>query len=76
MICDYATETYGSTTLKFVASKYTAIGTAPAIGMGAEAGLIGPELGMATELSKYYNTESGKYAAIMKYAFNDASLYA
>ena len=74
MISDYATETYGSTTLKFVASKYTAIGTASVLGMGAQAGLIGPELGMATELSKYYNSESGKYAAIMKYAFNDFNL--
>jgi len=74
MICDYAAQTYGATTLNFVTSKYTAIGSTPALGMGWLADSMGPEVGMAKELSKYYNSESGKYAAIMKYAFNNVSL--
>ncbi|MCQ2400184.1 MAG: hypothetical protein MJ072_06735, partial [Clostridia bacterium] len=43
-------------------------------GLGSNAMYIGPELGMAEELSKYYNETSGRTAVIVKYAIGSASL--
>lgn len=44
------------------------------IGYGGESSKIGAELGMAMALSKYYNTESGRTAAIVKYGASGTSL--
>ena len=43
-------------------------------GLGAWGGCIGAELGMAEELSSYYNTTTGKKAIIIKYGVGSASL--
>ena len=71
-----APQVSASTTVYATASKYTAIGTAPTLGFGWTADTFGPEYGMAVELAKHYNDTNGKYAAIMKYAVNDAALVA
>ena len=44
------------------------------VGLGEDAGKMGPEIGMAQALSAYYNTESGKEAAIIKYAVGGTNL--
>ena len=44
------------------------------VGLGEDAGKMGPEIGMAEALSAYYNTESGKEAAIIKYAVGGTNL--
>ncbi len=74
LITDHAPQTYGEQILHFTANKYTAIGTVPTLGMGWDEGTMGVEIGMAQKLSEYYNDESGKYAAIMKYAVNGSNL--
>ena len=74
IVSERAPQNYTSSIAYATASKYTAIGSAPTLGLGWSADTIGPEYGMATELANHYNAESGKYAAIMKYAFNDATL--
>ena len=56
------------------ASKYTVSGSLADLGYGWLASQIGPELGMAKALSEQYNADSGKYAAIVKYAFADSNL--
>ena len=38
------------------------------LGFGGNSSNMGPEVGMAKALSAYYNAESGKHAAIIKYA--------
>ena len=38
-------------------------------GLGAWSGCIGAELGMAEELSSYYNTTTGKKAIIIKFTY-------
>ena len=43
-------------------------------GMGIDASHFGAEVGMAEYLSQYYNTNSGKYAVIIKYAVPSSSL--
>ena len=74
IVSERAPQNFTSSIAYATASKYTAVGSAPTFGLGWSADTIGPEYGMAIELAKNYNTESGKYAAIMKYAFNDATL--
>lgn len=44
------------------------------LGMGINSSHFGAEVGMAEYLSQYYNTNSGKYAVIIKYAVPSASL--
>lgn len=43
-------------------------------GLGRDASTFGPELGMANALSSYYNAETGRKAAIVKYAVGGTSL--
>ena len=43
-------------------------------GLGDRNDLIGPEVGMAKALSKYYNDETGLDAGIIKYAYGGSSL--
>lgn len=44
-------------------------------GFGYQAGIhIGAEIGIADELSKYYNSETGKYAGIIKYGLGGTAL--
>lgn len=43
-------------------------------GLGDRNDLIGPEVGMAKSLSKYYNDESGLDAGFIKYAYGGSSL--
>lgn len=45
------------------------------IGYGSAADSFGAELGMAEALSQYYNEETGRYAAIIKYAYGGTRLY-
>ncbi len=45
------------------------------IGYGNSLTNFGPELGLADALSSHYNEESGKYAAIIKYAYSGINLY-
>lgn len=44
------------------------------VGCGISANYMGPEVGMAESLSKYYNSETGKYAGFIKYAEGATSL--
>ena len=44
------------------------------IGYGNNGTNFGPELGLADALSSYYNAESGKYAAVIKYAYSGICL--
>jgi len=44
------------------------------LGLGASSTKMGPEVGMAKELSKYYNAETGKVAGIIKYAHGGTGL--
>ena len=44
------------------------------VGLGSRSDYIGPEVGIAQALSKYYNDESGQDAGIIKYAYNGSSL--
>lgn len=44
------------------------------IGAGANSSCIGPELGMAKALSKYYNEETGRHAGIIKFAHGGSSI--
>lgn len=45
------------------------------IGYGNSLTNFGPELGLADALSSHYNAQSGKYAAIIKYAYSGINLY-
>lgn len=45
------------------------------IGYGSQIDSFGAELGIADALSQYYNEETGRYAAIIKYAYGGTSLY-
>ncbi len=45
------------------------------IGYGSAIDSFGAELGMADALSQYYNAETGRYAAIIKYAYGGTRLY-
>ncbi len=74
LIAEPATQTYGKELVPYMASKYTAVGAAPTLDLGWSEGMIGFELGMAQKLSELYNADSGKYAAIIKYAANNATL--
>ena len=56
------------------ASKNYVEGELVKIGYGGESSKIGAELGMAIALSQYYNTESGRTAAIVKYGASGTSL--
>ncbi len=44
------------------------------MGLGASANHIGPEVGMARALAKYYNAESGRSAGIIKFAHGGTSI--
>ncbi|MBE6702912.1 MAG: hypothetical protein E7585_05835, partial [Ruminococcaceae bacterium] len=44
------------------------------MGLGSNANNFGPEVGMAKELSKYYNAETGKVAGIIKYTHGGTGL--
>lgn len=44
------------------------------LGFGGNASNMGPEVGMAKALSAYYNAESGKHAAIIKFAHGGTGL--
>ena len=44
------------------------------MGLGSTATNMGPEVGMAKALSSYYNAESGKHAAIIKFAHGGTGL--
>lgn len=44
------------------------------LGLGASANHIGPEVGMARALAKYYNAESGRSAGIIKFAHGGTSI--
>lgn len=44
------------------------------MGLGSTATNMGPEVGMAKALSAYYNAESGKHAAIIKFAHGGTGL--
>ena len=44
------------------------------LGMGKTGGYMGPEAGMAIELSKYYNAESGRSVGIIKYGHGGTNL--
>ena len=44
------------------------------IGLGMNEDHIGPEVGIAKALSAYYNSETGKEAGIIKYAYGGSSL--
>ena len=44
------------------------------IGLGASENHIGPEVGMARALAKYYNAESGRSAGIIKFAHGGTSI--
>ena len=44
------------------------------LGLGASGSKMGPEVGMAKALSKYYNAETGKVAGIIKYAHGGTGL--
>lgn len=74
LITEYAPQTYGEQILHFTATKYTAAGTVPTLGLGWNNDTMGVEIGMAQKLSEYYNNTTGKYAAIMKYAVNNSTL--
>ena len=43
-------------------------------GLGRDSATFGAELGMANELSSYYNTDTGRKAAIVKFAVGGTSL--
>ena len=51
------------------------LNTVTKLGYGSASDTFGPELGMADALSQYYNEETGRYAAIIKYAYGGTSLY-
>ena len=74
MISERATQVYAKNTVHYLASQYTAIGAAPTLDLGWADGTMGFEVGMAQKLSELYNEASGKYAAIIKFATNDATL--
>ncbi len=74
IVSQRAPQDYGSSVVYATMSKYTAVGSAPTLGLGWTADMIGPEYGMATELANHYT--GNNYAAIMKYAMNDAALVA
>ena len=74
IVSQRAPQDYGSSVVYATMSKYTPVGSAPTLGLGWTADMIGPEYGMATELASQYT--GNNYAAIMKYAMNDAALVA
>jgi len=51
------------------------LNTVTKLGYGSAGDTFGPELGMADALSQYYNEETGRYAAIIKYAYGGTNLY-
>ena len=73
IISQRAPQDFASSIVYATASQYAPIGSVPSLGLGW-AGATGPEYGMALELAKHYT--DNEYAAIMKYAFNDAALVA
>ncbi len=44
------------------------------LGLGSNANNMGPEVGMAKELSAYYNAETGKHAGIIKFSHGGTGL--
>ena len=57
------------------ATKYTYDMVPMRIGFGSSIDSFGPELGMAKALSQYYNEETGRVAAIIKYAYGGTALH-
>ncbi len=51
------------------------LGVPVKLGFGSGDSSFGPELGMADAMSQYYNEETGRYAAIIKYAYGGTRLY-
>ena len=74
LIADHSSQTYGVKTTYFTTTKYTAAGSTLALGLGWGDDAMGVEFGMAQKLSEYYNADSDKYAAIVKYAANESNL--
>ncbi len=74
MISERATQIYGKNTVRYMASQYTAIGATPSLDLGWAQGTMGFEVGMAQKLSELYTAGSDRYAAIIKFAANDATL--
>lgn len=51
------------------------LGVPTKLGFGSGDYSFGPEMGMADAMSQFYNEETGRYAAIIKYAYGGTRLY-